>query len=77
MFNLVLSFPPHISLLIFVLKKQDMSDFSFIPPTSVVTIPGVPRLRSLYLQDIRSLQGGAQHLTNHHQRQDEVHPVGR
>ena len=25
---------------IFALKKQDMSDFSFIPPTSVVTIPG-------------------------------------
>ena len=25
---------------IFVLKKQDMSNFSFIPPTSVVAIPG-------------------------------------
>ena len=25
---------------IFALKKQDMSDFSFIPPKSVVTIPG-------------------------------------
>ena len=35
-----MTFPPHISLLIFALKKQDMSDFSFIPPTSVVTIPG-------------------------------------
>ena len=35
-----MTFPPHISLLIFALKKQDMSDFSFIPPTYVVTIPG-------------------------------------
>lgn len=39
--------------------------------------PHPPRIRSLHLQDIRSLQGGAQHRTNHHQRQDEVDPVGR
>ena len=32
---------PHLSFAhIFALKKQDMSDFSFIPPTSVVIIPG-------------------------------------
>ena len=32
---------PHLPIAhIFALKKQDMSDFSFIPPTSVVTIPG-------------------------------------
>ena len=39
--------------------------------------PWCPRIRCLHLQDIRSLQGGAQHRTNHHQRQDEVHPMGR
>ena len=33
-------FPTHTSLISLPLKKQDMSDFSFIPPTSVVTIPG-------------------------------------
>lgn len=73
----LLSFPHRLIAHIFALKKQDMSDFSFIPPTSVVTIPGTPRLRSLHLQDIRSLQGGERHRANHHQRQDEVHPVGR
>ena len=36
----LLSFPPLPFAHIFALKKQDMSDFSFIPPTSVVTIPG-------------------------------------
>lgn len=36
----LLSFPPPPFAHIFALKKQDMSDFSFIPPTSVVTIPG-------------------------------------
>ena len=35
-----MSFPPHISLLIFALKKQYMSDFFYTPPTSVVPIPG-------------------------------------
>ena len=35
-----LSFPHRPFAHIFALKKQDMSDFSFIPPTSVVTIPG-------------------------------------
>ena len=35
-----MSFPPPPIAHIFALKKQDMSDFSFIPPTSVVTIPG-------------------------------------
>ena len=35
-----LSFPHRQIAHIFALKKQDMSDFSFIPPTSVVTIPG-------------------------------------
>ena len=39
--------------------------------------PWRPRLRSLHLQDIRSLQGGEQHRTNHYQRQDEVHTLGR
>lgn len=39
--------------------------------------PWRPRLRSFHLQDVRSLQGGAQHRANHHQRQDEVHPMGR
>ena len=34
-----MSFPPHPIAYIFAHKKQDMSDFSFIPPTSVVTIP--------------------------------------
>ena len=37
----LLSFPPPPFALIFALKKQDMNDFSFIPPISVVTIPGV------------------------------------
>lgn len=37
----LLSFPHRPIAHIFALKKQDMSDFSFIPPTSVVTIPGV------------------------------------
>ena len=36
----LLSFPPPPIAHIFALKKQDMSDFSFIPPTSVATIPG-------------------------------------
>ena len=36
----LLSFPHLPFAHIFALKKQDMSDFSFIPPTSVVTIPG-------------------------------------
>lgn len=36
----LLSFPHRPIAHIFALKKQDMSDFSFIPPTSVVTIPG-------------------------------------
>ena len=36
----LLSFPHSHIAHIFALKKQDMSDFSFIPPTSVVTIPG-------------------------------------
>ena len=36
----LLSFPPLPFAHIFALKKQDMSDFSFIPSTSVVTIPG-------------------------------------
>ena len=36
----LLSFPSSPFAHIFALKKQDMSDFSFIPPTSVVTIPG-------------------------------------
>ena len=35
-----LSFPPPPFAHIFAIKKQDMSDFSFIPSTSVVTIPG-------------------------------------
>ena len=36
----LLSFPHRPIAHIFALKKQDMSDFSFIPPTSVVTIHG-------------------------------------
>ena len=36
----LLSFPHLPFAHIFALKKQDISDFSFIPPTSVVTIPG-------------------------------------
>ena len=36
-----MSFSPPPIAHIFALKKQYMSDFSFIPPTSVVTIPGV------------------------------------
>ena len=36
----LMSFPHRPIAHIFALKKQDMSDFSFIPPTSVVTIPG-------------------------------------
>ncbi len=36
----LLSFPPLPIAHIFAIKKQDMSDFSFIPPTSVATIPG-------------------------------------
>lgn len=36
----VLSFFQKTMFFIFALKKQDMSDFSFIPPTSAVTIPG-------------------------------------
>ena len=36
----LLSFPSSPFAHIFAIKKQDMSDFSFIPPTSVVTIPG-------------------------------------
>ena len=35
-----MSFPPPPIAHIFALKKQDMSDFSFIPPTSVHNIPG-------------------------------------
>ena len=35
-----MSFPSNHIAHIFALKKQDMSDFSFIPPTSVVPIPG-------------------------------------
>ena len=35
-----MSFPHRPIAHIFALKKQDMSDFSFIPPTSVATIPG-------------------------------------
>lgn len=35
-----MSFSHHPFAHIFALKKQDMSDFSFIPPTSVHTIPG-------------------------------------
>ena len=35
-----LSFPHRTFAHIFALKKQDMSDFSFTPPTSVVPIPG-------------------------------------
>ena len=35
-----MSFPHSTFAHIFALKKKDMSDFSFIPPTSVVTIPG-------------------------------------
>ena len=37
----LLSFPHSHIAHIFALKKQDMSDFSFIPPTSVATIPGI------------------------------------
>ena len=36
----LLSFPSSPFAHIFAIKKQDMSDFSFIPPTSVATIPG-------------------------------------
>ena len=36
----LLSFPHLPFAHIFALKKQDISDFSFIPPTSVVTLPG-------------------------------------
>ena len=36
----LLSFPSSPFAHIFAIKKQDMSDFSFIPSTSVVTIPG-------------------------------------
>ena len=36
----LLSFPHRPIAHIFALKKQNMSDFSFIPPTSVVTLPG-------------------------------------
>lgn len=36
----LLSFPSSPFAHIFAIKKQDMSDFSFIPPTSVVTLPG-------------------------------------
>ena len=35
-----MSFPSNHIAHIFALKKQDMSDFSFIPPTSVVPLPG-------------------------------------
>ena len=35
-----MSFPHRPIAHIFAIKKQDMSDFSFIPPTSVATIPG-------------------------------------
>ncbi len=35
-----MSFPHSTFAHIFALKKQDMSDFSFTPPTSVVPIPG-------------------------------------
>lgn len=35
-----MSFPHRTIAHIFALKKQDMSGFSFIPPTSVATIPG-------------------------------------
>ena len=35
-----MSFPSNHIAHIFALKKQDMSDFSFIPPISVVPIPG-------------------------------------
>ena len=35
-----MSFPHSTFAHIFALKKQDMSDFSFIPPTSVAPIPG-------------------------------------
>ena len=35
-----MSFSKSVLSFIFALKKQDMSDFSFIPPTSVAQIPG-------------------------------------
>ena len=54
-----------------------MSDF-FIYSTYIrPNHPRHPRLRSFHLQDIRSLQGGERHRTNHYQRQDEVHTLGR
>ena len=58
-------------------KKAIHERFFLYTPNIRCPHPRHPRLRSLHLQDIRSLQGGAQHRTNHHQRQDEVHPVGR
>ena len=73
----LLSFPPPPIAHIFALKKAKYERF-FIYSTNIrCHHPWCPRLCSLHLQDFRSLQGGAQHRTNHHQRQDEVHSVGR
>ena len=72
-----LSFPNHPFAHIFALKKARYERF-FIHSTYIRWHhPWHQQIRSLHLQDIRSLQGGAQHRTNHHQRQDEVDPVGR
>ena len=55
-----LSFPHRPIAHIFALKKQDMSDFSFIPPTSVVTISGTQYGFLLRQTAKPSRQGGKQ-----------------
>ena len=71
----LLSFPPPPIAFYLCLKNSIYARYTniYIRPY----YPRHPRLRSLHHQDIRSLQGGAQHRTNHYQRQDEVHHVGR
>ena len=62
-------FTHHYSLISLPQKQHIMPDT--LTFTSVHTIPGT------HVSVARSLQGGAQHRTNHYQQQDEVHPVGR
>ena len=72
--SLVFSPPPNRSYL--CPKKARYERFFIYSPNIRCHYPRCPRLRSLHLQDIRSLQGRAQHRPRLHHRQDAVHPLG-
>ena len=53
-----------------------MSDFPYIPPDIRCHPIWHQQSSRLHHQHLRSIQGGAQHLSRVHLRQDAIHPLG-